>query len=213
MRISFAVQGDLRTIYSTTVKEAKRAVTSGVTAAGQLLQNDWRAQITASGLGTNLARTIRRQTYPKGGTSLRAAALVWSKASEIVDAFDRGVTIRSASGFYLAIPLPAAGPKGLGNKRITPGGWEARTGKRLTFIYRKGRNGLLVDQGDVVKTSYMNKRGEHKRRGRGRKNIVVPIFVLVPQVKLPKKLSLDSAAAKARGTLPSLIMANWKEDQ
>ena len=142
MKPVIKIEGDFRTIYRASITDGKRAVTRGVTDAGVFLQNDWRAQVQGSGLGPNLARTIRRQTYPKTGTSLRAAALVWSKASKIVDAFDRGVTIRSSDGFYLAVPLPAAGAKGLGRKRITPGGWEARTGRRLTFVYRKGRHPL-----------------------------------------------------------------------
>lgn len=212
MKLSFSVDGDLRAIYGTSINEGKRAVTAGVTQAGEGLQSAWRGQILSSGLGPKLARTIRRQTYPKGGTSLRAAALVWSKAAKLVDAFDRGVTIRSNDGFFLAIPLPAAGPKGIGNKRITPGGWEARTGRRLTFIYRRGRNGLLVDTGDVVKTSYMNRKGEHKRRGPGKKNVTIPIFALVPQVRLPKKLELGTAASAAQAALPQLIVSNWRDE-
>ena len=211
MKPVIKIDGDFRMIYRASITDGKRAVTRGVTDAGVFLQNDWRAQVQGSGLGPNLARTIRRQTYPKTGTSLRAAALVWSKASKIVDAFDRGVTIRSSDGFYLAVPLPAAGAKGLGRKRITPGGWEARTGRRLTFVYRKGRHPLLVDTGDVVKINYMNRKGEHKRRGRGRKNVTIPIFVLVPQVKMPRKLNLASSAAQAQALLPTMIVANWKD--
>lgn len=210
MKPSFSVDGDLRAIYGTSINEGKRAVTRGVTQAGDGLQADWRGQIASSGLGPRLARTIRRQTYPRGGTSLRAAALVWSKAAKLVDAFERGVTIRSSVGFFLAVPLPAAGKIGFRRKRITPGGWENRTGRRLTFIYRKGRNPLLVDTGEVHKTSYMTRRGEHKRRGPGKKNVTIPIFVLVPQVRLPKKLNLEPAAQLAQSRLAGLIVANWK---
>ena len=127
----------------------------------------------------------------------------------IIDAFERGVLIRSASGFYLAIPLPAAGAKGIGSKRITPGGWEQRTGRRLVFVYRKGRHPLLVDQG-VIPTGRAPAFGARKKRGR--KNLSIPIFVLVPQVKLPKKLSLLSAADAAQSALASLILGQWRED-
>ena len=46
------------------------------------------------------------------GESAEAAAYVWSRAPKIVDAFDRGVVIRSGSGLFLAIPTAAAGKNG-----------------------------------------------------------------------------------------------------
>ena len=71
-----------------------------------------------------------RRGAPKSGESLDAAALVWSKAPVIVGAHDTGPLIRSKEGFWLAIPLPAAG-KSLRGGRITPGEWERRRGLRL----------------------------------------------------------------------------------
>ena len=87
---------------------------------------------------------MRKKLYPTTGASIRAAAVVYSNASKVVDAFDRGVLIRSKNGFWLAIPTAAAGKKGVGNKRITPGGWEQRTGQRLRFVFRRGQPSLLV---------------------------------------------------------------------
>ena len=209
MKLSFSVDGDIRAIYGSSIKEGKAAVTRAVGIAGAQLQANWRNQVASAGLGQKLARTVRKNVYPSQTTSLHAAALVWSKAPVIIDAFERGVLIRSANGFYLAIPLPAAGAKGNGTKRITPGGWEQRTGRRLVFVYRKGRHPLLVDQG-VIPTGRAPAFGARKKRGR--KNVSVPIFVLVPQVKLPKKLSLLAAADAAQGSLAGLILSQWRED-
>jgi hypothetical protein len=47
----------------------------------------------------------------------------------------------------------------------------------------------------------------------GRGLATVPIFLLVPQVKLPKRLSLDGPARKAEAQLPRLIVVNWMEVQ
>jgi len=47
----------------------------------------------------------------------------------------------------------------------------------------------------------------------GRGLATVPIFLLAPQVKLPKRLSLGGPARKAEARLPGLIVANWKEVQ
>lgn len=77
--------------------------------------------------------------------SLGAAALIYSKAPHIVGAFDEGAVIRSKDGFWLAIPTEAAGKSAKGG-RITPGEWERRNGRRLKFVYRRGRPGLLVDR-------------------------------------------------------------------
>ena len=38
-----------------------------------------------------------------------------------------------------------------------------------------------------------------------------PIFLLVPQVKLPKRLDLARDAARAHEAVPGLIVANWVE--
>ena len=45
----------------------------------------------------------------------------------------------------------------------------------------------------------------------GRGLATVPIFILVPQVKLPKRLSLEGPAREAEARLPGLIVANWEE--
>jgi len=40
----------------------------------------------------------------------------------------------------------------------------------------------------------------------------VPIFLLVPQVKLPKRLDLARDAERAVDGVPRLIVANWVEN-
>jgi len=39
----------------------------------------------------------------------------------------------------------------------------------------------------------------------------VPIFLLVPQVKLSKRLDLDRDAEAAQAGIPKVIVANWVE--
>jgi hypothetical protein len=41
----------------------------------------------------------------------------------------------------------------------------------------------------------------------------VPIFILVPQVRLNKRLRLMEAADAAISSVPRLIVANWIEDR
>jgi hypothetical protein len=183
------------------------------------LKGELRADVTDAGLGQRLANTWRGRTYPEGAFSLESASFVWSKAPNIVDAFDRGVTIRSQRGFWLAIPAAAAGVKGISAtsamKRITPGGWERRTGVRLRFIYRRGRPSLLVaDNARLSKKGLARpnigrtRAGAQFTRLKGRSTVVV--FILVPQVTLRKRLDIVSIAQRWADRVPGTIASRWR---
>jgi hypothetical protein len=126
----------------------------------------------------------------------------------IVGAHDTGPLIRSKDGFWLAIPTPAAG-KSLRGGRITPGEWERRRGLRLRFVYRRTGPSLLVAEGRL------NTKGQAvvSRSKTGRRKVTAPIFLLVPQVKMPKRLDLARDAERAHEAVPGLIVANWTEGQ
>ena len=204
MKLKLDITPDLVAAMAAVVKEGEKAVTAAMREAGTGLKTAWRGQITGAGLGRRLANSIRSQSYPKAGESLNAAALVWSKAPVIVGAHDTGPLIRSKDGFWLAIPTEAAG-RGLRGAKLTPGEWERRRGLRLRFVYRRRGPSLLVAEGRL------NSRGlgvaSRSKTGRGR--TTVPIFLLVPQVKLRKRLDLDRDAERALDRVPGLIMANW----
>lgn len=206
MRFGVNIVGDLARIMEAETRAGEKAVTTAMRDAGTGLKSAWRAQITGAGLGARLARTIRSEQFPKGKPSLNAAALVWSKAPVIVSAHDTGPLIRSKDGFWLAIPLPAAG-RGLRGGRITPGEWERRRGLRLRFVYRRMGPSLLVAEGRL------NTKGQAvvSRSKTGRGKVTAPIFLLVPQVKLPKRLDLARDAERAMDGVPGLIVANWVE--
>ena len=207
MKLTLGVRPDIASLMAAEIAAGERAVTGAVREAGGGLKLAWRGQIVGAGLGPRLANSIRSEAFPKAGASLNAAAVVWSKAPLIVGAHDAGPLIRSKTGFWLAIPTPAAG-KGLGGQRITPGAWERKTGLRLRFVYRRTGPSLLV--ADAVR---LNSRGlaEVSRSKTGRGQVTSPIFLLVPQVKLPKRLDLARDAERAHDAVPGLIVANWVE--
>ncbi len=204
MKFGVNIIGDIARIMEAEARAGEKPVTTAMREAGTGLKSAWRAQITGAGLGARLARTIRSEAYPKGRSSLNAAALVWSKAPVIVGAHDTGPLIRSKSGFWLTIPTAAAGKSTRGG-RITPGEWERRTGLRLRFVYRRSGPSLLVAEGRL------NTRGRAvaSRSKTGRGLTTVPIFLLVPQVRLRKRLDLARDAERARDAVPGLIVANW----
>lgn len=209
MKIEVTFDPDLRRLMASETLAGERAVTRSMRLVGREVQQNWREQIGRAGLGSRLPRTIRARAFPETGESIAAAAIVWSNAPEIVGAFDRGVTIRSNNGFYLAVPLPAAGARG-GRRPLTPGMWEARTGVRLRFVYRRGRASLLV--ADEVRLSSTGRAAVRRSRRIGpaqRGATTVPVFVLLPQVRLKKRLDLAAGVTSALGRLPQMIVDDW----
>ena len=206
MKLKVQFNPDLVALMQAEIAAGEKAVSAAMREAGTSLKSAWRGQITGAGLGTRLGNSIRLATYPKGSESLNAAALVWSNAPVIIGAHDTGPLIRSKNGFWLAIPTPAAGKSTRGG-RITPGEWERRTGLRLRFIYRRRGPSLLVAEGRL-NTKGLTVASKSKT---GRGVVTAPIFLLVPQVKLPKRLDLARDAERAHDALPGLIVANWVE--
>lgn len=206
MKLKLDIDPDLVAMMAAEIKAGEKAVSAAMREAGSGLKSDWRAQITGAGLGRRLAGSIRSEFYPKREPSLNAAAFIWSKAPKIMNAHDTGPLIRSKDGFWLAIPTKAAGKSRRGG-RITPGEWEQRSGLRLRFIYRRNRPSLLIAE------SRLNTRGKavRSRSKTGRGVVSAPIFILVPQVKLAKRLDLARDAVRAADSIPGLIVANWVE--
>jgi hypothetical protein len=199
--------------------EAARSVTGAMREVTEGLKSDLRADVADAGLGQRLANTWRGKTYPEGAVSLEAASFVWSRAPNIVDAFDRGVTIKSSRGFWLAIPTPAAGVKGINAtgamKRITPGGWERRTGMRLRFVYRRGQPSLLVADNARLSKLGLARPNIGRRRGggpytrlAGRSTAVV--FIMVPQVTLNKRLDIEARARRWGDRVGGIIARHWR---
>ena len=212
MRTSFRADPRFRERVMAEHARAERAVTAVMRGAQTEIKTAWRQQITAAGLGRRLANTIRGATYPQGDVSLNAASLVWAKAPEIIDAHERGALIRSENGFWLAIPTEAAGrlPRG---RRMTPLGWERQNRMPLRFVYRPGRAALLVADDARVNARGLARRKGGKRRKRdgiltGAQTVVV--FVLVPQVKLKKRLDLHADATRVAAALPARLAAAWR---
>jgi len=207
MKIQMDIVGDVLALMRAEVAAGQKAVSTTMAQAGAGLKSAWRTQITGAGLGQRLANTIRSQTYPKGRNSLDAAALVWSNAPVIIGAHDTGPLIRSNKGHWLAIPLPAAGTKA-GGIKITPKEWEQRRGVNLRFVRRKGRVAMLVAEARLAKSGI----AVESRSKTGRGLATVPIFLLVPQVKLRKRIDLARDATRAAAAIPGSIVRNWVED-
>lgn len=207
LRLTTEIKGDLRLDMETEIRVGRAAALGAVVAVGASIQANWRDQISQAGLGRGLANSVRMEAYPKGLGSLNAAAMIWSKAKKIVGAFETGVEIRARNGNWLAIPLPGAG-KGNQGGRITPGEWESRRGRRLQFIQRKRGGALLVDTGQAIRGPSTVGRGGVAR---GFRNRSVPIFVLVPRVRLQKRLGLYASADRLANSMGARLVSGWRD--
>lgn len=161
---------------------------------------------TEPALGKRVANAWRSRVYPlRGQTSLSPAVTWWSNAPHIVRAFADGVTIRSSDGFWIAIPTenaPQAGRSFGSSGRIRRARRHAITAAeqrfgRLRYVAVPGRKlALLVADGvrkrRGARGGYAPATDAARKRGDFEDGVVM--FVLVPQVKMPKSINPDAIA-------------------
>ncbi len=80
---------------------------------------------------------------------------------------------------------------------------------RLRFVYRRRGPSLLVADGRLNSRGL----GVASRSKTGRGKATVPIFLLVPQVNLAKRLDLARDAGRTQAAVPGLIVANWVSER
>jgi len=215
MRLKSAIQGDLQKIIKQEFHDAEKAVTSGIKEATIGLKMSMRRQVLSAGLGQRMANTWRGNIYPKSQNSIRAAGLVYTKASKVLSGFEESTIIRSKNGLWLAIPTPNAPKKGVGGKRISPSNFPEHRFGKLRFIYQKNGPSLLV--AEKLQASFKRKtgalRGFKKASKRnlktGQRLTTVVMFWLVPQVKMPRLIHFKKESKKWQSQLPALILKNW----
>ena len=209
MKLVAALARSLQADMQVELRTIERAVTTGTRDAGRGLKTELRRQVGSAGLGQRLANSWRDKHYPN--QRLDAASLVYTKAPQIIRAFDEGALIRSGRGRFLAIPTENAPRKGTDGRRIRPSTFPEHRFGPLRFVPRSSGPSLLVVDG--LRASFGRKSGElrgfrratDRARARGDGLATVVMFLLVRQVKLPKRLDVARAAERWSGQLPALI--------
>jgi Family of unknown function (DUF6441) len=199
----------LQTDMQAELRDLGRAVAAGTRDAGHGLRTELRRQVASAGLGQRLANSWRDRHYPN--QKLDAASLVYTKAPQIVRAFDEGAVIRSRRGRFLAIPTENAPRRGADGRRISPSTFPEHRFGPLRFVPRASGPSLLVVDG--LRASFSRKtgqlRGFRRATDRARRSsqglTTVVMFLLVPQVKLSKRLDVARAAERWSAQLPALI--------
>jgi len=197
------VQADLRS----------QARGGGFKDGGRAIANSWRLAVyPRPGVGPN---------------TLHPAALVWSRMPTEVDAFDRGVLVTAGTGKYLAYPTGynAAGGRRNASRR---GGVKVTTQQMAVLNKKRPREAFYIRSKSnpnvllwclrIYEGRGLSRRSRIKifggsnnelftgnRKGRTAaakallKQRFVPMFFLVRQVVLRKRLNIDQVRAKAPG--------------
>jgi hypothetical protein len=216
MKLAATLSRSLQADMQAELRDIERAVIAGTSAAGRGLRTELRRQVTSAGLGQQLANSWRDKHYPN--QKLDAASLVYTKAPQIIRAFDEGAVIRSRRGRFLAIPTENAPRTGTDGKRISPSTFPEHRFGQLRFVPRPTGPSFLVADG--LRASFSRKSGElrgfrratdrARRSGQGLTTVVM--FLLVPQVKLRKRLDVARAAERWSGQLPALIAQQLRSE-
>lgn len=240
-RLKLAVVGDLTKAMDAYESRVAEAVTSAVDECLEDSQNELRAQIQSAGLGVKLPRTIQKKRYPRSGASIGAAGIVFTKAPEIVRAFNAGSVIVPKHGAFLAIPTQFnltsgrwrnAKSKSWAGVRVTPEDM-VKSGAAFVIENKDGPGKLWMltvtraqtraqrTNKTTGKITYYKPRdlayaGGMVPIGGGRRGRVqaaidagaVPMFTLLPQVKMTKKLDIARVRANAQRRLPRLMRFN-----
>jgi hypothetical protein len=209
MKLTATIIRSVQTDMEAELRHVERAVASGTRDAGRGLKTELRRQVGSAGLGQRLANSWQDKHYPN--QRLDAASLVYTKAPQIIRAFVEGAVVRSKRGRFLAIPTENAPRKGTDGTRISPSTFPEHRFGPLRFVPRQSGPSLLVVDG--LRASFSRKteqlrgfrRATDRARARGDDLATVVMFLLVPQVKLPKGLDVTRAAERWSAQLPALI--------
>ncbi|MDK9722980.1 MAG: DUF6441 family protein [Rhodospirillales bacterium] len=86
-----------------------------------------------------------------------------------------------------------------------------QSGYRAELGYRRRGPSLLVAENQRARTGrgggFAKPSASALKSGRG--PVSVPMFILVPQVSIRKRLGVDGAANKWLAALPGLVAGNW----
>ena len=235
MRLT-AIVGDLRNALAEEVRAGERAGSRAVREETDALKRELRQQVTGSlgGKARGIANAWRSQVFPRTGVSMRAAGLVWSKTPLVIDAFERGALIRpKGGGRFLAIPTgfnAARGWRGRGDKglRVTPAQMVAsgqgfmrpfRSGRGFVWCLplRQGEGGgrrrrTRLIAGGIAEVGTGNRKGREAWARGLLEGGMVPMFLLLPQVTLRKRLDVRGAALRALRRLPRRFVTAWEAE-
>src|ERR687892_2806237 len=142
MKLAATIARSLQAEMHADLRGIERAVANGTRDAGRGLRTELRRQVASAGLSQRLANSWRDRHYLN--QKLDAASLVYTKAPQIVRAFDEGAVIRSKRGRFLAISTQNAPSKGTDGRPIKPSTFPDDRLGPLWLVRQPSGSSLLV---------------------------------------------------------------------
>jgi hypothetical protein len=178
MRLRIGVEGDFQGLIDEETTETSRRLRDGVRCATDGLREDLRSQTaTALPRGRGIANAWRAKVFPANPftVTLHPAGLVWSRAPNIIDAFDKGAPITAKRSRYLCWPtgFNAVGGRrnagARGGLRVTAAEMAAARGQAVVIPSRTDRSVFLW----CLRVRQASSTGGRTGRGRGRLRLFV----------------------------------------
>ena len=177
------------------------------------IKAEGRAAIIGAGLGKRFSQTLTTKVFPPDGKSLKAALIVYSRAS-YSQIFEEGGEIRPRSAQYLWIPFSNM-PKKLGRGQFNFRRFKDRYGlSGLRYIHQPGkppmygikvkrkRPGISTNRIGLSKLAVGSEQGG---------NVFVPVFFGVKSVSIPKKLNIGQIVDKNLNRFAALYFQNLRD--
>ncbi len=243
MRLQAAILGDLEKEMKAELRAAERASFKTLKETGTDLVEDMRSQWRASGHDKSLAGSWRLRMYPNGPSLRGTAFVYTRAPQIMRGHNDGSLIRTVNGGRFLAIPTGFNHKRGYrGRMQMLLSPQQMAKMKDWTFVrpFKAGASAGLLWFVRVTEAA-VKSRGVVRRQayaagmkllGSGRvrrtENILnglqmdgggvaperaVPMFLLLPQVKLRKVLDFIGAARKRQAELPSRLAANWRSEQ
>lgn len=237
--ISIEVKGSITAAFNGELDRFKRGVSKAVKMAGEGLRFDLKDHTSGRNLG-KLAMAWSILTYPRRPSLHAAALIYadGEGANKALWSFEHGAVIKSGKSRYLAIPLGANVPRGYRGVRRPLVSTAEMAQSKMSFVL-DGKNGTKLwcvrvvtglarskKTGEVMKRAFAGHFFVKNARGGGRlmllgsgrrkrteewlKKGYVPMFLLVPQVTVRKRLDLKGQVDRWRSRLAAMIEAGMQ---
>jgi hypothetical protein len=195
LQVRLALEGNLEKFTKDVSAKLAYAAQYAIETYAKRLELALRDDTRSGALGDKVANAWQLKIYKDNPAS--PAALVYSKAPEIVTAFAGDTTI-TARGGHLYLAIPTDNVPQIGNKRMSPADVEARFSQKLIFLPGRPGTVLAFVSAVAAKSGHGFRPASKGRVSAARPAQLVLMFVMVQQVHLTKRLDWPRLMADAK---------------
>jgi hypothetical protein len=213
MRVGISIRGDIAALMQDETVETARGLRDGVDRARAALQDELRGQ-TARALprGRAIANAWRSKMYPTNPltVTMHPAAVVWTRAPNVITPLETGEVIRVKRGAYMVWPTAynaSGGRRNAGSRggvKVTIAEMTAARGQSVVLRSRKSGLSLWC-----LRIRQASSTGGRTGRGKGRVRLYVGsrnVEILTGRIKASERVE-KAQELLTRGLVPMFFMA------